>query len=103
MRYFTRAIERVDLGQRDGVPLVARVERRALDLGVNRPESGFSLRLEWLHPVALEAGPATGATERSLAVSPDPWLRALLGIVIVWALSTVILLLAATLRARGKR
>ena len=103
MRYFSRAIERVDLGQRAGVPLVAKVERRALDLGVSRPEGGVSLRVEWMHPFALEVGPTTGSTEHSLTVSPDPWLRALLGILILWALSTVILLLAGALRSRARR
>ena len=102
MRYLTREIERVDLGQPAGVPLVARVERRALDLGASKPAGSFSLRFEWLHPLALEAGPATERTEHSLEVSPDPWLRALLGILMVWGLSTAILLLAGTVRSRAK-
>ena len=103
MKFFTREIERVEIGQRAGAPLVARVERRALDFGVSRPEGGYSLRLEWLHPVALEAGSATVQTEHSLEVSPDPWPRAVLGILIVWAFSTAILLLAGALRSRAKR
>jgi len=103
MKYFTREVERVDIGQRAGVPLVARVERRALDLGVSKPEGGFSFRFEWLHPLALEADPATGSTERSLEVSADPWLRALLGILIVWGLSTAILLLTGIVRSRARR
>jgi hypothetical protein len=103
MKYFTREVERVDIGQRAGVPLVARVERRAFDLGVHKTNGGLSLRLEWLRPLALEVGPATGSVERSLEVSPDPWLRALLGIVIVWTLSTAILLLAGAIRSRANR
>ncbi len=103
MKFLTREMERVEIGQRAGAALIARVERRTLDLRRNTSERGFSLRVEWLRPIAIEAGPGTSSQELSLRVSPDPWARALVGILVLAVGSVVLTTLASALRSRWHR
>ena len=101
MKLLTREVERVEIGERLGTPVVARVERRALNVSIGRPNGGLTMRLERLRPVAIEAGGAN-PRELSLEVSMDPWLRAVLGMLVVWLLSVAVTVLASHLRGRTR-
>ena len=103
MKYLARRIEHVDLDEQAGTAMAAEVERRSLDLSLGRRGGRFSVRLEWLRPLAIDVRTATGTRQYSLATAADPWRRALLGILVLWLTSVLVTALFEAKRSRGAR